>query len=126
MGEQIKADRSRECAACGGTGGSYPYNHDSRGVFWGGSDCHVCLGSGRIVDDSTSQRDANADAETLLLVSAAGDNQGLSDTRGHENLRVYDDVKAARSHASEWNIQKSVRAAFRAVPGLRDSNQEVK
>lgn len=84
--------KTRECGACGGSGDeSAPYN----GLPYA---CAVCLGSGTILDDSRSRRDAEADAETLTNLSAFF-------------LAPWDETVEDAVYMA--------KVALRAVPGLR-------
>lgn len=86
--------------------------------------CLVCGGTGQVVDDSTSTRDALADAETLRRNVEAGDPWVGSHVRRASHFawcfkREKYWLDDRPSSTSVLIARVSARAAFRAVPGLR-------
>jgi len=91
--------------------------------------CQVCLGTGRI-EDVVSVQDSLADAETLMQITQSA--------HGVESVMKYGDgpaLFAAAAYGADlaWHMRSGVlpwkrrstllrpfRAAFRAVPGLRE------
>lgn len=93
------APNTHKCDACGGTGGG---TYDARNP-----PCPVCLGSGTI-SDRMPVADAVADAETLRANNYL---DGVSS----------DCLRAPMSTLWSYiDARGSARAAFRAVPGLRE------
>lgn len=128
--------QERDCRACGGTKSIPDYSrgyYTHSGVWLPGQDrCPVCLGAGRISDVRTA-RDAMVDAEALrLVVDAVHTNTSyLPQARATAfTIRLWlipaaeFGARAARYALEGWDAHglawDAARAAFRAVPGLRE------
>jgi hypothetical protein len=104
---------TRECGACGGDGYQRYYE------FPGTKLCPVCAGSGR-VDAGASRADAVADAGSLeRSILAEAPNSLLAEilSDGCEAFLAFAD--GLDPDGMRYATRRSVRAAFRAVPGLR-------
>lgn len=128
--------KTHECSACDGTGCELCcFDHDHCGNTSRFADCcricPVCLGSG-VISDAMPVSDALADAETLRLEAEV---RWYAPRQRYEGIgartaRWIDDAadigrRLRAGNDTTWiaamDALFSARAAFRAVPGLREA-----
>lgn len=128
--DEMSKAGTHDCAACGGTG-QYAIHEPNFFVIMDDNSlqecrgyatyhpCPVCLGAGRFSDQMPAS-DAVADAETLRSHTSK-DDYTTRKCREAE-CQAFMAVRGASDFVTEREIN-ACRDAFRAVPGLRESQR---
>lgn len=131
--------RERACNGCDGSGyvhrpdffSDMPHTSHAATCWCGATECESCLGTGRVVDHIPAA-DAVADAETLRAAfwDEGGGAEWTDAPRGmlvnalrasdYGEASIAETCPAGRIQVVYAHAAAAARAAFRAVPGLRD------